>query len=58
MVFFSKIIVIFMIFEEHHFEIEDKAFPKKPQDETDESENHRVGGKKVCSNLNEMLKSV
>jgi hypothetical protein len=24
--------------EEHHFEIEHKALPKKPKDETDESE--------------------
>ena len=29
---------LYAFLEEHHFEIEHKAFPKKPQDETDESE--------------------
>ena len=29
---------LYAFLEEHHFEIEHKAFPKKPKDETDESE--------------------
>jgi SAM-dependent methyltransferase len=29
---------LYAFLKEHHFEIEHKAFPKKPQDETDESE--------------------
>ena len=29
---------LYAFLEEHHFSIEHKAFPKKPQDETDESE--------------------
>jgi len=29
---------LYAFLEEHHFEIEHKAFPKRPRDETDESE--------------------
>jgi SAM-dependent methyltransferase len=43
---------LYSFLEEHHFEIEHKAFPKRPRNETDESEELIVlVARKVCSSL-------